>query len=193
MDQYLYRLFGADGTLLYTGVSDDWTRRLRQHWLGKHWSAEILGVALETYPDRLAVLAAERKAIRAESPLYNIQHNHRPAIDEPDSTLTAADVLLTAALLIAAGFIIYELAQVGIEKYRTWKADREQFREWQRARVAGDDLSGRDGNDSATSTIPPSVMTQPPTPSPANCRHDQLQRPPSMPNSIWGQQETPDR
>jgi len=137
-DQYLYRLYGANGILLYTGISDDWTRRLRQHWQAKQWAAEILSVTLETYASRPAVSAAEREAIQSERPLYNIQHNRRgpQASEEPAGTLTGTDILLIAALLVAAGFIIYGLSQEAIAKYRTWKADREEFREWQRSRDA---------------------------------------------------------
>jgi hypothetical protein len=137
VDQFLYRLFGTDGTLLYAGVSDDWTRRLRQHWLGKEWAPEILSVTLESYPSRTAVLAAERKAIRGEGPLYNIQHNQGQVPEEPACSLSVADILLIAALVVAAGFVIYELSQAAIEKYRGWKADREEFHAWQRARDAG--------------------------------------------------------
>jgi NADPH:quinone reductase-like Zn-dependent oxidoreductase len=32
MTEYLCRLSGGDGPPLYIGVSDDRTRRLRQHW-----------------------------------------------------------------------------------------------------------------------------------------------------------------
>jgi hypothetical protein len=59
-DQCLYRLQGTDGGPPYIGISDDWTRRLRQHWLDKPWAGEILGVALETYGDRPEVLAVRQ-------------------------------------------------------------------------------------------------------------------------------------
>jgi predicted GIY-YIG superfamily endonuclease len=161
VDQYLYRLFGADGNLLYTGVSDDWTRRLRQHWLGKQWSAEILGVTLETYPDRLAVLAAERKAIRAEGPLYNVQHNqHLPIPGEPDGTISGADILLIAALVIAAGLMIYQVSKVAIERYRVWKADREEFREWRRSRSPEEKEFSQE-DDPRVDITSPVVATQP--------------------------------
>lgn len=169
VDQYLYRYFGADGTLLYTGVSDDWTRRLRQHWLGKQWAADILGVTLETYPNRLAVLAAERKAIRAEKPLYNIQHNHHGgAPEEPASTLTAADIILTAALAVAAGIIVYELSHAAVEKYRAWKADRDEFREWQNARRAEKNEPGHDDSTPSDEVVSPTAILRPTTAPPGN-------------------------
>lgn len=162
MDQYLYRLFGADDTLLYTGVSDDWTRRLRQHALGKQWATEILSVTLETYPDRPAVLAAERQAIRSEKPLHNIHHNHQgPVPEEPASALTAADILIIAAVLVAAGYIIYELSQAAIEKYRTWKTDRTEFREWQRAHNPEENEPDQDGSSRSAEAISPTAVTQP--------------------------------
>jgi predicted GIY-YIG superfamily endonuclease len=162
VDQYLYRLFGPDGTLLYAGVSDDWTRRLRQHWQTKQWAGEILGVTLETYSDRVAVLAAERKAIRAEKPLYNIQHNHRqPAPEEPASSVTAADILFLGALIIAAGFIIYEVSQVAIDKYRAWKADREEFRQWQRTRDADENQTAQARDRPGPDVISPTAVIRP--------------------------------
>jgi predicted GIY-YIG superfamily endonuclease len=169
VDQYLYRLFGPDGTLLYTGVSDDWTRRLRQHWQTKQWAPEILGVTLEAYSDRRAVLAAERKAIRAENPLYNIQHNHHgPVPEEPGTPVTAADVLLIGALIIAVGFIVYEISQVAIEKYQGWKADRQEFRQWRDTRNGKENQAspGCDTPDagivSPTAVIPPTASSPDP-------------------------------
>lgn len=162
VDQYLYRYFGADGTLLYTGVSDDWTRRLRQHWLGKQWAADILSVTLETYPNRPAVLTAERKAIKAEKPLYNIQHNHHgPAPEDAASTLTAADIILIAALAVAAGIIIYQMSQAAIEKYRAWKADRDEFREWQNARRAEKNEPGHDDSSPGDQVVSPTAVLRP--------------------------------
>jgi hypothetical protein len=162
VDQYLYRLFRADGTLLYAGVSDDWTRRLRQHWLGKEWAPEILSVTLETYPSRAAVLAAECKAIRGEDPLYNIQHKHARVPEEPADLLSVGDILLIAALIVAAGFVIYELSQAAIEKHRAWKADREDFRAWQCTRDAEQNDPVEDGKPlMAADVITPTAVTRP--------------------------------
>jgi predicted GIY-YIG superfamily endonuclease len=136
--EYLCRLYGADDSLLYTGISDDWTRRLRQHWQDKPWADEIITVFLEIYADRRAVRAAEREAIQSEHPLYNFQHNRRvPEPDEPTPALTAADIVAAALIVIVVGYMIYELSQAAIAKYRTWKAERDEFREWQRIRHTG--------------------------------------------------------
>jgi len=142
--QYLYRLDGADGELLYAGISDDWTRRLREHWRCKAWAPEILGVRLETYPDRLSVAAAERDAIHSERPLYNIQHNRRPEAEpEAQKGWAAEDVLILAVVVIAAGYLLYKVAEAGVTQYREWKADREDFREWKLAQ-------GRDEQDAVS-------------------------------------------
>ena len=72
--EYLYRLYGEQPeALLYAGITDDWTRRMREHWRTKPWAPEILSVRLETYRGaRAAVSAAERAAIRSEGPRYNV-------------------------------------------------------------------------------------------------------------------------
>lgn len=140
---YLYRLFDSEGNLLYAGISGDWTRRMREHWRTKPWAAEIFSVLLETYPDLPAVLAAERRAIQAEAPLYNIHHNRHIEDDaEPEATLSAEDLFLFLVLAAVAAYVLYRLSQAAMARYRAWKVDRAEFREWQRTRQgqAGDDL-----------------------------------------------------
>jgi hypothetical protein len=73
--QYLYRLSGLDGTLSMRAcptTRPDPTRRLRRNWQTKQWATEIRGISLKRYPDRRAVLAAERKAIKH----YDLPHPH---------------------------------------------------------------------------------------------------------------------
>ena len=84
----LYRFFNAEGTLLYVGITNDPGRRMTKHRGGKSWWLEVARVEMEQHPDRLALRAAELKAIEHERPLYNIQHN-RPAARvaaQPEST-----------------------------------------------------------------------------------------------------------
>lgn len=74
----LYRFFSADGVLLYIGITADIPTRFRDHKAGKPWWLEIAHVAIEHFPDRASVLAAEKRAIIAEKPRWNVQHQHRP-------------------------------------------------------------------------------------------------------------------
>lgn len=71
----LYRLFDAQDELLYVGISDNWSGRLRQHVKGKPWSPEITRVQLAEFPSRDDALGAEREAILAERPRFNVTHN----------------------------------------------------------------------------------------------------------------------
>lgn len=71
----LYRLHGADGTLLYIGVSDNPERRFKQHRDSKPWWPQVARKTIEWHPSRRIALAEEAAAIKAEAPAYNIEHN----------------------------------------------------------------------------------------------------------------------
>ncbi|WP_224279095.1 GIY-YIG nuclease family protein [Nocardioides lacusdianchii] len=71
----LYRFHSADGTLLYVGITADPGTRWRAHSHDKPWWHEVANVTVEQHPDRQAVLEAERAAIIAEQPRYNVVHN----------------------------------------------------------------------------------------------------------------------
>lgn len=77
---WLYRMFNRDGDLLYIGISNDPVLRLSQHANEKPWvKREVTKWEIEptSYPSFAAALAAERKAIEAEHPRYNVVHNQR--------------------------------------------------------------------------------------------------------------------
>lgn len=69
----LYRLFDADGQLLYIGISDVPSRRFTQHAYDKPWWPEVVRKSLEWHPDRVSVENAEALAIRSEGPKYNVR------------------------------------------------------------------------------------------------------------------------
>lgn len=73
----LYRFFGADDALLYIGISIHPFARMGQHQGDKSWWGEVVKVTIERHPTRADVVAAERVAIRAEGPRYNIVHAGR--------------------------------------------------------------------------------------------------------------------
>ena len=73
-------MFNRDGDLLYIGISNDPVLRLSQHANEKPWvKREVTKWEIEptSYPSFAAALAAERKAIEAEHPRYNVVHNQR--------------------------------------------------------------------------------------------------------------------
>jgi hypothetical protein len=76
----LYRFFGADGSLLYIGLTMNPGTRWPSHAREKPWWLAVHTVTIEHFPDRPSVEAAERAAIRAERPRHNVVHNRRPAI-----------------------------------------------------------------------------------------------------------------
>jgi hypothetical protein len=73
----LYRFRNRDGRLIYVGISLSLPARLGQHRGDKPWWAEVTTVTVEHFPDRASALAAEKEAIRTESPLYNVVHARR--------------------------------------------------------------------------------------------------------------------
>lgn len=81
----LYRFFDPAGALLYVGISLDPGSRWKQHRDDKPWWAEVAQATIEPHPDRVSVLAAEKAAIIAERPRYNVVHNRggRAVIPDP--------------------------------------------------------------------------------------------------------------
>lgn len=71
----LYRFFNTTNELLYIGISNRVPRRLDEHHDDKPWYLEITRVEVEHHPNRGAALAAEKTAIKAERPKYNVVHN----------------------------------------------------------------------------------------------------------------------
>jgi predicted GIY-YIG superfamily endonuclease len=70
---YVYRLWDADGALLYVGISKTLVQRLTQHDQSQPWADEVASVTAKRYPNRDKARAAEIEAIQTESPRYNIR------------------------------------------------------------------------------------------------------------------------
>lgn len=71
----LYRLHDAAGTLLYIGVTGNPDRRFKQHRDTKPWWPQVAKKTIAWHPSRDRALAEEAAAIKAETPVYNIDHN----------------------------------------------------------------------------------------------------------------------
>ena len=67
----VYRLFNAEGRLLYVGVSRQPWYRFTQHANHKPWWPLVAAVQMENFTSRGAALAAEAAAIAAEEPAHN--------------------------------------------------------------------------------------------------------------------------
>jgi predicted GIY-YIG superfamily endonuclease len=70
----LYRAFDATRRLLYVGISSNALRRLSQHRGRADWFCELAYLEVEWFETRDLALAAERTAIKAERPAFNIVH-----------------------------------------------------------------------------------------------------------------------
>ena len=68
----LYRLFNAEGDLLYVGITSEGLTRLNQHQREKHWFYEVAEAKLEHFTSRDVALRAEARAISREHPRYNL-------------------------------------------------------------------------------------------------------------------------
>lgn len=74
--QQLYRLYDAEGQLLYVGISYSAIARFAQHKADKPWIADVARVDIETHSvSRAEIAEIERLAILAERPLHNVVHN----------------------------------------------------------------------------------------------------------------------
>lgn len=68
----LYRLFDADGNLLYVGITGDLRGRFAKHAAEKPWWNQVARKTVTWYGSRSGALLAEAAAIADEQPRYNI-------------------------------------------------------------------------------------------------------------------------
>lgn len=74
LQQWLYRLYAEDGTLLYVGVTQCGQERFAEHRKSKPWWPQVASHTIQVYESRTDVLLAERHAIYREKPLHNVVH-----------------------------------------------------------------------------------------------------------------------
>lgn len=71
----LYRFFDKNDQLLYVGISNNWTQRLKQHYKDSDFFEEASFITLTYFDTRAEVEAAEKLAIETEQPIYNKAYN----------------------------------------------------------------------------------------------------------------------
>lgn len=72
----LYRAYGSGRKLLYIGMTTNIYTRFSEHrGLQRSWWPQVVDVTIEFHPDRRSLRAAEKAAIVAEKPIYNIKDN----------------------------------------------------------------------------------------------------------------------
>lgn len=72
----VYRMFDAQGRLLYIGRTKDPGQRFADHSM-KRWFPLVATITLEWHPSLTAASIAERQAIQEENPWYNIAETAR--------------------------------------------------------------------------------------------------------------------
>jgi len=76
----LYRMFRADGSLLYVGISDQVLARWSSHSRERPWWSEVQRFEVEQFDSRDDALRAEAQAIVDERPLHNIRVDTVPVV-----------------------------------------------------------------------------------------------------------------
>jgi predicted GIY-YIG superfamily endonuclease len=84
----LYRFYDEEHVLLYVGITTDLPWRLQGHAGDKDWWIEVTEIRVEHFGNRIEAEEAERRAIRIERPMYNVQHN-QSEVQEPTVQLRA--------------------------------------------------------------------------------------------------------
>ncbi|MFF0777065.1 GntR family transcriptional regulator [Streptomyces sp. NPDC003720] len=72
----LYRLFDAEGRLLYVGITTDPHQRWKRHAMFMSWWGQVARRTVDWLPSWQEALAAEKRAIQEEGPRFNGTHNH---------------------------------------------------------------------------------------------------------------------
>ena len=82
----LYRAYSEEGELLYVGISLSAISRLTQHRHTSEWFARLHTLRIEHFETTAEAMQAERAAITAEQPLFNIRHRKGPLLTYADVT-----------------------------------------------------------------------------------------------------------
>jgi hypothetical protein len=77
----VYRFYSQGGTLLYVGVADNPRDRFKTHASEKPWWRDVQRKTVVIHRSRMTAEIAEGKAIRSESPLYNLSPGRRDPTD----------------------------------------------------------------------------------------------------------------
>lgn len=152
-DTTVYRFFDTAGVLLYVGISKDLPTRWTHHRLDKPWWTNVATATLQHFPTRGEAEQAEREAIVAERPLYNVKHAATfetppkvevpPLYDEMSPSEVAKELMVSAATVkrFEKRGILAPSRRLPGSKYRRYsRADVRQAQE----RIAAGDFNGTD-------------------------------------------------
>lgn len=79
----LYRLYDADGALLYVGIAYNTKARMEQHAREQGWWAEVSRRTVRLYASRNEAAEAEEAAIESERPRHNVARSTASARRRP--------------------------------------------------------------------------------------------------------------
>ncbi|MGW1616352.1 GIY-YIG nuclease family protein [Streptomyces sp. NPDC002285] len=111
----LYRLYAADGSLLYIGSSYNPQRRYRDHYRKPWWPTVVRRVE-EWHPSKDDAYAAEMKAIAAERPAYN--HMGTPQYVPPSEKAAARRNHLSGELTVKEIMAKHGISRQSLHTYR---------------------------------------------------------------------------
>ena len=95
----VYRLFAADDTLLYVGISRRFGNRWHQHAQVQPWWPEVHHQTITWYDTRQEADDAETAAIAAERPVHNVAKAQRTVTPRPDGSSRWATTTEVAAMI----------------------------------------------------------------------------------------------
>jgi predicted GIY-YIG superfamily endonuclease len=78
----VYRAYSTHGYLLYVGIAKDVERRMADHRRSSPWFVDAARIDIKHYPNRWQAENAEREAIRAEQPIWNVVGNSTAVIQK---------------------------------------------------------------------------------------------------------------
>lgn len=113
----LYRIFDANGRLIYVGQSQRMGFRMQTHERSSWWFELAARIEIEEFPTRDAAMAAEVIAIQEEQPAFNVKHTGRPEWDW--SHLTPDEIALCRRWLATAG--VHGLCMPALLRRHLWK------------------------------------------------------------------------
>lgn len=111
----VYRLYGADGSLLYVGSSYNPERRYRDHYRKPWWPLVVRRVE-EWHPSKDDAYAAEMKAIAAERPVHN--HMGTPQYVPPSEKAAAQRSHLSGELTVKEIMAKHGVSRQSLHTYR---------------------------------------------------------------------------
>ena len=130
----VYRMYDEDDRLLYIGASSETLGRFRAHASNPEydWYEDVRTIKIEKHPTMRDALEAERAAIQAESPVYNVSEYGvgRPEIKKTQDQIDHARLIWTSNQFESNADAFKELQRYGwtrwlMQKYKIGKSGRK--------------------------------------------------------------------